>query len=166
MAIYDGLLQLTGTPGTVSSDTITTGVQVSTNVIDMGDTQDLGIGDNPAPKLSVTVTTAFSGGTSLQVAIQGSVDNSTFTTMASGPVLAEANLIVGTHVFDLDWPRIAGALVDKPGGGQALPRYIRLQYTSVGTHGAGAIFGGFNLDRHDHLDSYPSSHSTLFPAGT
>jgi hypothetical protein len=153
--IIDGLLQFSGTAGTAgSTDSPTTGAQFSNNVVDLQNARDMGIGDNPALKVFAAVTTAFTGGTSLQITVQGSTDNSTFTAMASGPVIIEANLIVGTHLCDLDLPRIAGALMDRPGASQALPRYLRLGYTSVGTHGAGALFAALVLDRHDQI-AYP-----------
>lgn len=153
--IIDGLLQFSGTAGVAgSTDSPTTGAQVSNNVIDLQNARDLGIGDDPAIKVLAVVTTAFTGGTSLQIAVQGSTDNSTFTTMATGPVVAEAAAIPGTHLCDIDLPRIAGALYDRPGATQALPRYLRLQYTTVGTHGAGALFAALVLDRHDQI-AYP-----------
>lgn len=165
--IMDGGWQFSGTAGIPgSTDSPTTGTQFSNNTIDLGPgARDLGIGDDPAAKLSVTVVTPFTGGTSLQVAVQGSTDNISFVTMASGPVIAEANLIGGTHLFDIDLPRIIGPTYNNPGASQALPRYIRLAYISVGTHGAGSLFAAAGLDRHDHNVNYPSTHSTLFPAG-
>jgi hypothetical protein len=48
--------------------------------------RDLGIADDPAAKLSVTVVAPFSGGTSLQVGLQGSTDNSSWTTMIKGVI--------------------------------------------------------------------------------
>ena len=153
--IMDGLLQFSGTAGVAGlTDSPTTGAQFSNNVVNLQNARDLGIGDNPAMKVFCAVTTAFTGGTSLQVSVAGSTDNVTFTVMASGPVIAEANLIIGTHLCDIDLPRIAGALMDRPGASQALPRYLRLNYTSVGTHGAGGIFAALVLDRHDQI-AYP-----------
>jgi len=153
--IIDGLLQFSGTAGVAgSTDSPTTGAQFSNNVIDLAQARDLGIGDNPAIKVLAVVTTAFTGGTSLQVTVAGSTDNVTFTPMASGPVIVEANAIAGTHLCDIDLPRIAGALYDRPGASQALPRYLRLNYTTVGTHGAGALFAALVLDRHDQI-AYP-----------
>lgn len=154
MTILDGLLQFTGTAGTVSSDTPTTGTQFSTNVIDLLNARDMGIGDDPALKVLVEVTTPFTGGTSLQVNIQGSVDNITFTTMLFGPIIAEANLLAGVYLANYDMPRIAGPFPDRPGATEALPRYLRLSYVSVGTHGAGGIYGALVLDRQDQI-SYP-----------
>ena len=164
--IYDGGLQFSGTAGIAgSSDSPTTGTQTSTNTVDLGTTEDLGIGDDSAIKLSATVVTPFVSGTSLQLVIQGSVDNSAWLTLASGPVIAEANLIAGTHLFDIDLPRIVGAGVNNPGASQGRIRYLRLQYITVGTHTAGSLFAGLLLDRADHNVNYPSTHSTLFPSG-
>jgi hypothetical protein len=153
--IIDGLLQFSGTAGIAgSTDSPTTGAQFSNNVIDLQNARDLGIGDDSAIEVLCVVTTAFTGGTSLAVSVQGSVDNSTFTTMITGPVVAEANLIPGTNLANFTLPRIAGALMDRPGATQALPRYLRLGYTTVGTHGAGALFASMVLDRHDQI-AYP-----------
>ena len=80
-----------GTGGTGNADgatdSPTTGTQVSSNIVDVGmiggipasatnagGGRDLGIGDDPAMKLMVTVTVAFTGGTSLIVAIQTAPD--------------------------------------------------------------------------------------------
>jgi hypothetical protein len=157
MAIYDGGLQFSGVAGIAgSTDSPTTGTTFSNNTIDLGPgLRHIGIGDDPAVKFAVTVVTPFTGGTSLQVAVQGSVDNSTFVTMASGPVIAEANLTAGTHLFDIDLPRIVGAQVTGAGPSQALPRYLRLSYTSVGTHSQGSLFAGAVLDRTDTGIAYP-----------
>jgi hypothetical protein len=131
MTVLDGALQFTGTAGTVSSDSPTTGTQTSTNVLDLLNARDLGIGDD-----------------SLQIVIQGAPDNGSgspgsYTTYASGPVIAEANLTVGARLCDIDLPRKAQ--------GAALPRFLRAQYVTVGTHGAGAIFGAIVLDRQDDV---------------
>lgn len=160
--ILDGLLTFTSLAGggTGTGDTPTTGTQTSTNILDLGiiglppstvgggggGARDIGIGDDPSLKLLVQVTTAFASGTSLGVNIQGAPDSGTgtagtFTIMASGPVVLEANLIVGTRLFDSDIPR--------PAPGQALPRFLQLGYITVGTHTAGNIKGFIVLDRHD-----------------
>jgi hypothetical protein len=153
--IIDGLLQFTGTAGVAgSTDSPTTGAQNSNNVVDLQNARDLGVGDDSAIKVLAQVMTAFTGGTSLQITVAGSTDNATFTPMASGPVIVEANLVPGTRLCDIDLPRIAGALTDRPGASQALPRYLRLNYTSVGVHGAGALFAALVLDRHDQI-AYP-----------
>lgn len=151
--IIDGALQFTGTAGTVSSDSPTTGTQNSTNIIDLVNARDLGVGDDPAMKILVEVTTAFTVGTSLQIELQGAPDNGsgspgTYTTYASGPVIAEANLTVGATLMDLDLPRKAA--------GAALPRFLRIRYVTVGTHSTGAVYGALVLDRQDNV---------IYPAG-
>src|SRR5947209_6647533 len=132
----DGLLQFTGSaPGTspitgvsTTSDLPTTGTQTSTNVLDLLNARDLGAINDLALQLLVQVMTTFTGGTSLQITIQGSDTNFTNpVTLASGPVVVEANLLAGTRLFDIDLPRIAGAFADRPGATEALPRYLRLQ---------------------------------------
>lgn len=168
--IIDAFFLFTG--GTVSpgnsdgkTDSPTTGTQTSSNQLDLGvgtvanpglpalaanvGGRDLGIGDDPALKLLVDVEVAFTGGTNLQVNVQGAPDSGSatpgaFTTMATGPVVVEASLIIGARLFDIDLPR--------PVPGQVLPRFLQLQYISTGTHGAGKLLGAFVLDRHDQVE--------------
>lgn len=172
---FTGLLNgATGAPGVAGTrtDAPTTGTQVSSNVLDLGisglptsasggGARDIGIGDDPAMKLLVQVTTAFTGGTSLQVNVQGAPDNGSgapgsFTTMLNGPVVVEANLIVGARILDDDMPR--------PVPAQPLPRFLALQYVSVGTHGAGALTAFLVLDRHD-LPEQSNAVLGGYPAG-
>lgn len=148
MTILDGALQFTGTAGSVSSDSPTTGTQTSTNIVDLLNARDLGVGDDSALKILAEVTVAFASGTSLQIVVQGAPDNGsgspgTYTTYASGPVIAEANLTVGAHLCDIDLPRKAA--------GAALPRFLRLQTVTVGTHTAGSYFASIVLDRQDDI---------------
>lgn len=170
--ILDGLLQFTAGNGV--GDLPTTGTQTSTNVLDLGVTgglpasavngggaRDIGIGDDPAMKLLVQVLTAFVGGTSLAVAVQGAPDAGsntpgTYTTMTTGPIVAEASLIAGARLLDQDMPRQVA--------GQALPRYLRLSYINVGTHTAGAIQGFLVIDRHD-LPEQANAVLGGYPAG-
>jgi hypothetical protein len=170
--ILDGLLCFTATPAN-GGDLPTTGTQSSSNVLDLGVTsgvptsangggaRDIGIGDDPSMKLLVQVITAFVGGTSLQIALQGAPDNGTgapgaYTTMLTGPAIVLASLAVGTRLLDDDVPR--------PVAGQPLPRYLRLSYINVGVFSAGAIFGTIVLDRHDLPEQ---SNATLggYPVG-
>jgi hypothetical protein len=167
MAILDGLLQFTGVAGvtTVGSgtgqgtagmgdDPMLTAITTSNNVIDLLNARDMGIGDDPAMKLAVSVSVAGVGGTSMIVSVQGSVDNSTWVTLATGPQIITANLIVGTYLLAIDLPRMAGSLHDRPGATMGIPRYYRLGYTAAGTFTAGRFFGHLVLDRQDQL-SYP-----------
>ena len=152
----DGNLQFTGTAGVAGSpDTPTTGTQTSTNTIDLLNARDMGIGDDPSIEVLVEVLTPFTGGTSLQVNLQSSPDNITFTTAVSGPVVAEANLIGGAYLLSITWPRYAPGL--------ALPRYWKLQYISVGTHGAGTLFGAMVIDRQDQIVSAAGQQSGYPP---
>src|SRR3974390_2598432 len=92
--ILDNLLMFTGTSNGASggvtsgpnTDMPTTGAQTSSNIIDLHmlgipklvsgqGARDIGIGDDPAMKILVVVTTAFVGGTSLAVGLQGAPDN-------------------------------------------------------------------------------------------
>jgi hypothetical protein len=157
--ILDGSLQFTGSAGIAGSvDTPTTGTQQSTNIVDLVSARDMGIGDDPALKLLVQVMTTFTGGTSLDVQLQGAPDNGSglpgaYTTMWDSTAILEANLLAGTYIANVDLPRIFGPTPYKPGI-QVLPRFLRLQWISAGTHGAGTLFGAIVLDRQDQI-SYP-----------
>jgi len=169
--ILDGFLMFTATVGT--GDLPTTGTQQSTNVIDLGvssgvpssasggGARDIGIGDDPAMKILVLVITTFTGGTNLIVQLQGAPDNGSgspgsYTTMLVSATVVEASLIAGARLMDDDMPR--------PVPGQVLPRFLRLQYVSSGTHSAGAIIGTLVLDRHD-LPEQSNAVLGGYPAG-
>ena len=150
--IIDGALQFTGTAGVAgSADTLTTGTQQSTNVIDLVNARDMGIGDDPALKLLCVIKTTFTGGTSLQVQFQGAPDAGggtpgTYATYAESAAVLEADALAGRYLLPMDIPR--------PPPGVPLPRFYRLQYVSAGTHTAGSVFGALVLDRQDYV-SYP-----------
>lgn len=151
------------------------GTYASTNIIDWGlidgipveaannNSRDMGIGDNPALKLLVQVTEAFAGGTSLQVSFQGSVsdangDPAAWTTWYSSAAILTASLTAGARVLRIDVPR--------PPAGVAIPRFVRLLYTIVGTMTAGEVVAGIVLDRDDQ--AYFSTNSDVlggYPAG-
>lgn len=177
--ILDSLWLFTGGTGGVgnadgATDSPTTGTQNSSNIVDVGiisglpvsavgggGARDLGIGDDPALKLMVNINVAFLSGTSLQIGIQGAPDagNNTpgaWTTYASGPVIAVAQLLNGFRGFDVDMPRVAP--------GVNIPRYYRLSYVNVGTFTAGKIEGLFVLDRNDQVISTTGA-SSGYPAG-
>lgn len=185
--ILDFLAQFTGgttAPGNSDniSDSPTTGTQTSSLIVDIGvglqttanasglaipgvaagaGARDLGIADTPAIKIMVDVTTTFTGGTSLAINIQGAPDSGsgttgTFTTYVSGPVIAEAQLIAGARLLEIDLPR--------PPANIALPRYLQLQYVTVGTHGAGKLRANAVIDRFDQIGSQTGTLSG-YPAG-
>ena len=178
--ILDKLLTFTGGVGGVgnsdgATDSPTTGTQNSSNVIDLGITsgiptsasgggaRDIGIGDNPAMKLLVLVTTAFASGTSLQLALQGAIDNGSgapaaFSNWWLSPAYAEASLNIGSRLYDMDMPR--------PPDGIAIPRFLRFAYITVGTHTAGALQAYIVLDRDDQ--PYQGTDNSImggYPAG-
>ena len=176
--ILDALLLFTGGSTGVgnsdlATDSPTTGTQESSNVIDLGVTsgipssangagaRDIGIGDDPALKLMVNVNTTFTGGTSLQIRLSGAPDDGTggigsYTVMYTGPAVAEATLLQGARLADIDVPRVIP--------GQVLPRFLRLDYISVGTHGAGKIEGSIVIDRDDQIRGTTGAVSG-YPAG-
>src|SRR5262245_15926019 len=140
---------------------IAAGTQTSTNVIDLGVTsgipssangggaRDIGIGDKPAMKLLVQVTTTFTSGGAgtLSVTLQGAVDDGTgvpaaFSSWWASPAYALATLNAGSRLLDMDMPR--------PPDGIAIPRFLRLLYTvGSATMTAGNVSSFIVLDRDD-----------------
>lgn len=156
MSIIDGALQFTGTPGTVSPDLPTTGTQQSTNVLDLVNGRDLGV--DTYLELLIQIMTTFASGTSLQVQLQGAPDSSgspgTYVTMWDSGAIAEANLVAGRYIANVKLPRIMLATPSNPSAFQGLPRFLRLQYVTVGTHTAGALYATIVFDRQDYI-TYP-----------
>ena len=121
--------------------------------------EDLGIGYGRLP-LAVWTGAAFAGGTSLNIQIQGAVDNGggtvaglTFNTYAESGAQPLANLGANLEFPMPDWPQAAIKLAN--------PRFIRLAFVPVGTFTAGTIaFAGFALQRPSlNIGSYPSAFS-------
>lgn len=123
----------------------------STNILDMQNARDLGIGDSPALKVFVQTTAALlsAGATTLAIDLQGSTDASTWTTMASVPATAKASITAaGTRIWSIDLPR--------PVNTQALPRYYKLVYTvATGPFTAGTVSAGIVLDDQANVQ-YPA----------
>ncbi len=120
----------------------------STNTIDLGTTgtprlasaplvRDIGQG---APiDLSVSVSQGFAGLSSLQISVQTSPDNASWTTVDSGAIIPAAQLTTG-YLFEV--PRrvqFAGA------------RYMRLYYTVTGTASQGAINAAIVASRQSNM---------------
>lgn len=122
----------------------------SANVIDLGTTgtpygasaallRDLGRGQEV--DLAVTVTQAFAGLTSLQVSVQVSPDNATWTTVSSGAVVPLASLVAG-YQFKVPGSIEEGVNV----------RYLRLYYTVGGSNAtAGKITAAVVASRQTNL---------------
>lgn len=173
--ILDNFLLFTGTSNgsteTLASgantDSPTTGTQVSANVVDLGlsgiptsanggGARDIGIGDSPALELLIQAVAAFTDGTSLAINLQGAPDNGSgapgsWTTMWTSGAIIEANLDVGAQLANVTVPMVVP--------GQPLPRFLRLQYVTVGTHVLGTIVGGIVLDRFDTIRGADSALS-------
>lgn len=172
--ILDSLLQFDN----AVSLAIAAGTQASTNTIDLGiasgipssanggGARDIGIGDKPAMKFVVLVTTTFTSGGAgtLSVTLQGAVDNASgapaaFSSWWASPAYALASLNAGSQLFNMDMPR--------PPDGIAVPRFIRLLYTvGAATMTAGNVSSYLVLDRIDQM--YQSTDNSIiggYPAG-
>lgn len=136
--ILDGLLLFSTAQNITTSD-------VSTNVIDLQNARDMGIGDDPSLKVLVVVTTAFTStdGT-LTITAQGSTDNSTFDDYVSSKAMTAGTLTKGkAFVFPIDWPATPAPF--------SLPRYLRLNYTVANTaFTPGAVTATLVADRFDN----------------
>lgn len=180
--ILDGLLQFCGTSNGASggitaganTDLPTTGTQVASNILDLGihlgipsyanggGARDIGIGDDPMLKLLVQVTTTFGGGTDLSLVLAGAPDDGTgspgsYTTMWVSPAaVAEASLVAGAQLANVDVPRVIA--------GQPLPRFLRLSFVSTGTHTSGAVQACIVLDRNDQIQG-TSGNMSGYQAG-
>ena len=182
--ILDGLLTFTGdqmgATSTIATagtwyDAPTTGTQYCSNYLDLGlsgipssanggGARDIGIGDNPALKLLIQVVTTFvyaAGSGTTTFTLQGGIDDGSGgitwgTDMWATPAIAQASLIAGTYVSNVDVPRTVP--------GQALPRFLRLKLvTAVATYTAGEIYAGIVLDRFDQVGL--SGTLGAYPAG-
>ena len=179
--ILDGLLTFTGTSngatGGITSgaqtDSPTTGTQIASNILDLGvasgvpssanggGARDIGVGDDPSLKLSAICPVAFTGGTSLQLELDGAPDNGSgapgsYTIMWQSQAIVEATLVAGQQLANIDVPRVVP--------GQPIPRFLRLRFISVGTHSAGTIEAQIVLDRDDQIIGTTGAYSG-YPAG-
>ena len=179
--ILDNHLMFTGTSngstgGITSSalyDAPTTGTQVASNIIDLGvinglptsaaggGARDMGVGDDPMLKMLATIGAAFAGGTSLQLVLSGAPDNGsgapgTYTTMWTSAAIALASLTAGAQLANIDVPR--------PVAGQPVPRFLRLQFVSVGTFTGGTVSSTIVVDRFDQIQGATGALSG-YPAG-
>lgn len=155
------------------TDSPTAGTQQASNDIDLGlvglptfanggGARDMGTGDDPALKLLAVVTVAGNGaGASLQCQLQGAPDNGAggegaFVTMWTGPVVLEANLVVGCQLANIDVPR--------PVPTQPWPRFLRLNFiTAGGPRATLQVEASIVIDRFDQhrgitqaLSGYPA----------
>lgn len=134
-----------------------TATRASTNVIDLSNSRDMGIGEELPIMIIGDGLFASAGGTAtLQIAAQYSTDNVTYVDAALSPVMtiAQLNSTDGQpYLFPVDWPR------PKKGSLLGALRYIRLYYT-VGTQDftAGSLQAYLVLGRQDVV-YYPRNYS-------
>jgi len=124
------------------TNTAITASAASTDVIDLGVLQDLGVGDDPAIEVYCLITETFTaaGAATLVTEIQGSVDNSAWTTMAATAAIGKASLVAGVEICRWDLPSLVA--------GQSPPRYLRMNFTvATGPMTAGKVTAGLILDR-------------------
>ena len=112
----------------------------------------MGVG-GPRPELNITTgTVAWSGGTSLNVALQGAIDNgsnqpSTWNTFVESGTILTANLTANTVIFRCPWlPPFPASL---------RPRFLRLLFTPSGTFTTGTIASALvTFVRDDEFNKY------------
>lgn len=108
----------------LDADLVFSNKQAVTATAESTNTLDLGVaGDAIGQELTihVVVDTAFATLTSLTVSLETSANNSTWTTVLSGPAIARASLTKGASIFCVRVP-------------QGLSRYVRLKYTVGGSN--------------------------------
>jgi hypothetical protein len=99
------------------------------------------IGRGSEIDLAVSVTQAFAGLTNLQVSVQASPDNATWTTISSGATVPVASLVAGYQF------KVPGSIEE---GANA--RYLRLYYTVGGSNAtAGKLTAAIVASRQTNL---------------
>lgn len=97
----------------------------STNAIDIG-LATPNIGDGTPKRVEVIVNTTFAGGTSIKATLEESADDSTYTTLLDSPVVLTAAALKGKKLLSVPLPT-------------QHKRYLRINYTVVGTMTAGKV---------------------------
>ena len=121
--------------------------------------EDLGLGKGPGtPRIVVEVGTAFATLTSLQIQFQGAPMNATaagnglvaslvFATYIQTDAIGVSLLTANTRIASFDWPMRKT--------GQALPRFVQLNYVVVGSASAGTINADITLGDDDAQTTLP-----------
>ena len=135
-----------------------TATAVSTNVVNLVNDRDMGIGTQLALVVIGSGTFASAAGTAtLQIIVQFSEDNSTYVDAAESDVMTITQLNDTTpnnepYLFAINLPR-------PKKGTNTFPQYIRLNYI-VGTQSftAGTVTAFLNIGR-DDVPYYPRNYS-------
>lgn len=119
---------------------------VSTDTIDLGPIdgtrRDIGVGEPLEYWATVNTTATAAGAATVNIQLQTSPDNSTWTTLTSSGDLALASLVAGRRIASQKVP-------------QGVQRYLRVNYVvGTGPLTAGAFTAGINLDV-DGNNHYP-----------
>lgn len=185
--IIDNYLLFTGTSNGASggvtsganTDSVaqTAATYICSNIVDLGVTsgvpssangggaRDIGIGDSPALKLFIQVTTTLTSGGSatLQFELDGAPDNgsgspsSSYTTMWQSQAIGYATLTQGAEIANVDVPRIVPE--------QVLPRFLRLRFiVGTATITAGAVEAAILLNQQQLILGATNAISG-YPAG-
>lgn len=124
-----------------------TATAASTDVIDLGPIdgtrRDIGVGYPLEFWTTVNTTATAAGAATVNVQLQTSPDNSTWTTIASSGDLALSGLVAGKRIVSQKVP-------------SGVQKYLRVNYTvGTGPLTAGAFTSGINLDV-DNNTPYPT----------
>ena len=131
--------------------TAITTTAASTNILDLGTQRDLGIGD-PALEVDIVIQQTFTaaGNATLNVQIQSSVDNVTWSPLVESSPIPVANLLQGRKILRMELP------ADQPTLTAGIGRYLRLYYiVATGPFTAGQVMAALVLNRNS-LPTYPS----------
>ena len=99
----------------------------STNTIDLSQSRDIGPGDVPFSVIFTTLPTSGTGGATINVALQTSADNSTWTT------IEESGAQVLTGFSTTNYWAFRGTVP------ATVQRYLRIGYTASATLTAGVV---------------------------
>lgn len=118
----------------------------STDTIDLGPIdgtrRDIGVGEPLEYWVTTNTTATAAGAATVNIQLQTSPDNSTWTTLTSSGDLALASLVAGRRIVSQKVP-------------QGVQRYLRVNYVvGTGPLTAGAFTAGINLDV-DGNNHYP-----------
>lgn len=157
--IFDGVPPNTGAAITTS--------RKSQNILDFQAARDIGAGSPLG--INVLVTTTFTGGTSLRVALEvGATEGGTYYEIASTPTIPVAQLVAnvsGSPIVRLGVPpnsvlNAAAGVLNAPG------QYYQLSYVVVGTMATGKVMAWMApINDKNQLSIYRKGYTVYVAAG-